>query len=549
MATILLEAHGLSAVTPDGISLFSELDLVLERRVVALVGRNGSGKSTLGRMLTGEQAPDAGVVQRHARTGWLPQEVLTAPGARVRDVLGVARELLALERIRTGQCDQADLDAADGHWDLEARLAAWRTQFGLEHLPLDAAAARCSGGELTRLGLIGLLLRVPELLILDEPSNHLDAMGRKQLLGFLEQWPGGALIITHDRQVLDHVERILELSSLGLGSYPGPWSMYKELKSQEQAAASRRYEVARAERREQGRRRQAALEKQQRRQSQGRKQRRDANQAKLLLDFAEQGSEATAARLRRQHAARVAESTQREHDARKALESVTPVVITVPSANTVRGKTVLSADGVSVRFGGRTLYDNLNFELSAGQRMVVSGANGCGKSVLLKLLTGELQPTRGQIDLRGSVKLLDQHQSLLHATQGALENFRRLAPGFSEAEYRIRLARLGMRGDHVLRPVAVLSGGERLKVALAGVLLGPELPDLLLLDEPTNHQDLQSIMALEAALCDYHGTLVVVSHDQHFLRNIRFTHELCLDVVAPAVVQASDAREIKPPRA
>lgn len=524
----LLEARGLAAVTPDGIPLFSDLDLVLERRVVALVGRNGTGKSTLGRILAGHRVPDAGTVIHHGRVGWLSQEIKPEPTARIIDLLGVAPVWSALRRIQAGECVPADFDTVGERWDLESDLRVWLTRFGLEHLPLNAPACRCSGGELTRLGLIRLLLDAPDLLILDEPTNHLDGTARRRLEGFLEEWQGGALVITHDRALLQRMACILELSSLGLASYPGPWSAYRDAKARERAAAEHRYETACAAWREQKQRRQMALERQQRRQSQGRKARREANQATILLDFSAQSSEATAARLRRQHAERVEEAEQRVREARQALEVVTPIVISIPTAEVVRGRRVLAVKDLSMGFDGRMLFEGLSFELLGGERLVVSGDNGTGKSVLLSLIQGLRPPLGGQVEVFGTVRMLDQHQSLLDDAQGALENFRRLAPGLDEAAYRTRLARLGLTGDTVQRPVAVLSGGERLKLAMACVLLGPRPPDLLLLDEPTNHQDLESTEALEAALRDYQGSLVLVSHDRHFMEQVGFTHELAL---------------------
>lgn len=191
-------------------------------------------------------------------------------------------------------------------------------------------------------------------------------------------------------------------------------------------------------------------------------------------------------------------------------------------------------------FDGRTLYEQLSFDLFGAERLFIRGANGCGKSVLLKLICGDLQPCAGAVEVGDSVKVLDQYQSLLEESGSALDNFRRLAPGLAEADYRTRLARLGIKGEQVLRPVAVLSGGERLKVALAGILLGPQPPELLLLDEPTNHQDLESVIALEDALREYDGAFVVVSHDEHFLANVGFTHEMRLDQARPEKVGRSD---------
>ncbi len=537
MSMHLLEARSLTAVTPDGRTLFSDLNLVLESGVVALVGRNGCGKSTLARILVGRQNPDAGQVVYYTQVGFLPQEVCIGSGDRIADALGCGEPVAALYRIGAGSVAPSDFDAVGERWDLAERISEWLVRFGLGNLSLDAPANSCSGGELTRLGLIRLLLEKPGLLILDEPSNHLDHEGLLHLLDFLEAWPGGVLLITHHRQLLEHCERIFELSSLGLRSYPGPWQAFHQLKQQELSTAQARYDQARSVSLRAKQQRQKAIERQHRRQQQGARARRGANQAKVLLDFSQQGSEATDARLRNQHGRHVKESRERERIAREQLESITPVDLPVVAVALPQGKRVFRLQGVTVRRGTRTLLDDFELDLNGPQRLAVTGRNGSGKSTLLHILNGTQCPDEGVVEVHETPRLLDQHQTLLDDRQSALENFRRLAPGLSESEYRTRLAVLRLRGDKALRPTGQLSGGERLKVGLACLLLGPNPPRLLLLDEPTNHQDLESIAALEEGLRQYSGALVVVSHDEEFLEHIGITLVLNLNEGVPCVRQ------------
>ncbi len=524
----LLEAQGLAVSLPDGTPLFELIDVVLHPGLTALVGRNGSGKSTLLRLLAGGQRPDAGSVTVRGRIAYVPQEYRPMPKAQVVDLLGCREVLLALRRIAAGHCDPADFDAVGEAWDLESRLHEVLEDFALDRLDLEQPLGSCSGGELTRLQLAGALLGKPDLLLLDEPTNHLDGPSRHMLLEGLKRFGGGVLMVSHDRTLLEHASRILELSSLGLKAYSGPWARYQQTKEAETTAAEREATRAALQLKQQERQRQAVLERQQRRLGRGKAKRRTANQAKVLLDLAKERSEATVGRLARDHHARVAEAEERKRQAEARLEQVKPIEMALAPLHVPEGRHLLEVRELTFDYGTRPLIHGLSFDLFSPQRLAISGPNGSGKSTLLRLITGVLIPRSGTLNCRVPTGYLDQHLTLLDDAQHALANFRRLSPGLTESDYRTRLAAVRLRREKALCPVGELSGGERLKVALACLLLGPTPPPLLLLDEPTNHQDLESIAALEQALSAYAGALLVVSHDGHFLEHIGVEEHLSL---------------------
>lgn len=525
----LLEARGFTAATPDGRTLFKDLDLLLPTGLTALIGRNGCGKSTLLRLLAGRQRPDAGVATLHTTLAYIPQEYRPGPGESVLDLLGCRAPLLALRRIAAGGSDPADFDAVGDDWDLEARLQHELQRLGLPHLDLHQPADRCSGGELTRVLLAGALLRRPGLLLLDEPTNHLDAMARQMLLDQLRTFPGGVLVVSHDRALLDQADRIWKLSELGLKSYCGPWTAYEQAHTAEVDAAERRVAEAGAQLKQRKRQRQAVQERQQRRLSRGRRNRDNANQAKVLLDRAKERSESTTGRLGRDHATRIQDATAQKREAERLLEQIDPVALPVTRVQVPAGKRLVTLCDVRFGYGDKPVIDGVSLDLVGPRRLALCGPNGSGKSTLLKLIAGTLVPNSGSVSRAVPCTLLDQHLGLLDDQHSALENFRRISPGLSDTEYRTRLAVLRLRHDHALRPVGQLSGGQRLKAALACLLLGPEPPPLLLLDEPTNHQDLESIAALEQALHAYSGGLIVVSHDLHFLERIGIDATLDLE--------------------
>lgn len=523
-SSLWLRACNLGHTLPDGRVLFSDLELVLHHGPSALVGRNGVGKSVLARILGGVLAPTQGQVERHGVITYVAQRTTRSSGS-VAQHLGCAPPLAALQRIAAGSCEPADFDAVGTDWDLPLRLQQWFQRFGLEHLTPETDTARLSGGELVRLDLIAALWRTPDHLILDEPSNHLDRAARRRLAEFITQWSGGLLLISHDRTLLEGANEILHLDGLGLHRYGGNYSAYATTHRQEQETLVTQIAQGKAALRHEQRQQRALLERQQQRLARGKRARRDANQSKLLLDRQKERSDHSTARLAASQVARVHHKAGTLQALEQRLEITAELRLQLPLSITTGTRTAMEVEGLW--FGhDEPLFRNFDLRVQTGERCALHGANGSGKSTLLHLLTGTLQPQRGSVRLYRPWILIDQHTTLLDAARSALENFRRLAPGLRESDYRHRLARLRLDAACTNTPVHRLSGGERLKTALACTLLGPAPCPLLLLDEPTNNLDLESIGALEAALREYHGTLLVISHDEHFLEAIGITREI-----------------------
>lgn len=523
-SSLWLHARHLGHTLPDGRVLFSNLELVLHHGATALVGRNGIGKSLLARTLAGQLPPTHGHVERYGTVAYVAQRSTPSQG-RVADLLGCAPQLDALQRIQAGGCAPADFDTMDNDWDLPQRLQQWFGRFGLDHVALETDRRQLSGGELARLDLIAALWRTPDHLILDEPSNHLDRAARQRLAEFIAQWPGGLLLISHDRALLDGAREIHHLDSLGLHRYGGNYSFYAATRRQEQEALATQIAQGQAALCREQQEQRAALERQQRRVTRGRRERRDSNQAKVLLDRQKERSDRTGGRLAAAHAAGV----QRQAEAlqalalRREIRAELGLVLAQPQSGGAR--TVIEVEGLDFGYDA-PLFQDFALRVMQGERCALRGANGSGKSTLLHLLSGTLRAAHGSIRLHRPCVLIDQHTTLLDAAQSPLANFHRLAPGLLENDYHHRLARLGLDSACAVVPVQRLSGGERLKTALACALLGPLPVPLLLLDEPTNSLDLDSVAVLEAALNDYRGTLLVISHDEHFLQAIGITGEI-----------------------
>lgn len=498
----------------DGAKLFEALSEVFDKRHTGLVGRNGVGKSVLGRLLVGEQQPSDGRVIRQGRIAYLPQRVVAAPGDRVVDLAGCAQWFDALQRVMRGEPHADDIEVLDGRWDMAERLASALQDEGLGHLDPQTPATQLSGGECSRVALLGAWLAEADMLILDEPGNHLDLPSRRRLGQRLASWRGGLVLISHDRELLAGMQRIVELSATGLRSYGGGYAFYQASREQEREAAQQTLDSARVERKRGERKLRQQQERQQQRSASGRRQAKDSNQAKVLLGMQKSRSENSAGRTAKRLEARRQQLDAQVREAASAVLEEQSVILRGQTEPLPPGRRVLYWRDLRVPFGATPLPD---FELFGSRRVAVLGPNGCGKSSLLAVLAGRLAPLAGECRVEVPWALLDQHLHGLDAQESALEHLQRLTPGSAESLLRTRLVHLGVDAETALLPSSRLSGGQRLKVALAGVLAREPTPQLLLLDEPDNHIDLDSRLAVEALLRDYRGALLVVSHDLAFV--------------------------------
>jgi ATPase subunit of ABC transporter with duplicated ATPase domains len=366
--------------------------------------------------------------------------------------------------------------------------------------------------------LAALVLDAPDSILLDEPTNNLDADGRAAVRDLLAGWKGGAIVVSHDRALLESMDRIVELTTLGANSYGGNWSHYRARKALELDASQ--HDLATAERQvtEGARRAQEARERQARRDAGGRRVAARGDIPKIVLGGRRINAEATAGAGKRL-ADRQAETAERRAlAARSRVEVLTPFSVRLRPSGVPAGKIVLHAEALTGGYDPQQpVVRDFSLDMVGPERVAPVGPNGAGKTTLLDLLTGRLPPFAGSVALGVGTAMLDQQVSLLEPDDTILANFRRLNPDNSENDCRAMLAAFKFRADAALQPVGSLSGGEMLRAALACVLGGKTPPGLLILDEPTNHLDIEAIEAVEAGLRAYDGALLVVSHDPAFL--------------------------------
>jgi ATPase subunit of ABC transporter with duplicated ATPase domains len=517
--------------TPDGRPLFSSLDLRFDMARTGLVGRNGVGKTTLLRLISGELSPQTGKVVVTGALGVLRQTVQAKPGETIADLFDAHEGLALLRRAEGGEASVEELAAAD--WTLEARMDSALGRLGLDARP-ETALASLSGGQLTRAALAALSFAEPDFILLDEPTNHLDRYGREAVIDLLASWRAGVIVVSHDRQLLETMDAIVELTSLGATRYGGNWSHYRERKALQLAAA--RHDLADAEKRvaEVARSAQATSERKARRDRAGAAKRARGDIPRIQLGRLKEGSENTSGENARVIERRRAQALDAAAAARKRIEVLQPLSIDLPPTGLPAGRTVLKIDAASVGYQPhRPIIRGLSFAMTGPERVAVTGPNGSGKTTLLALLTGQLQPWAGTVQVSTDFALLDQRVGLLDPKASIRDNFRRIHPRADENACRAALARFKFRADAALQMVSSLSGGELLRAGLACVLGGAVPPPLLLLDEPTNHLDIDSIETVEAGLRAYDGALLVVSHDETFLEAIGILQRLELPRAPP----------------
>ncbi|QIK12001.1 ABC-F family ATP-binding cassette domain-containing protein [Leclercia sp. 29361] len=515
--------HQVTCQFATGDTLFGPLNFSLEPSLCALVGRNGSGKTRLLRLLAGLDEPASGHIERFGTHAYVAQQHDISPHTTLAQLLGYEAIFAARKRIDTGEYQPEDLERLDGFWDIGERLSEAFREAQLPAFAPDRLAIELSGGERVRALLCGAFTANADFLLLDEPTNHLDQQGRAWFYARLARYSGGVLVASHDRELLAQVPRILELSPSALHSYGGNYADYQRQRDAEQQAARAALEHAATERKRTRVRMQKEHDNSLRRSAKTLRTVDSLNIASFERVKYKGAAKERPGSWRKQHHEQQDALNTAVNQARERVEEECPVMFTLPGSQLAEGKQVLVLDKLVLPY---VTMSPLNWRMDGPMRVALRGANGSGKSTLLKTILGECTPVDGACRVSVNVAYLDQHLSQLDLTQSVISHLNLHNTPLEEGVLRSRLAQLQLGADKVTLPLAELSGGERLKAALACVLWREEATQLLLLDEPTNHLDLASMQAIEAALAGFPGALLVVSHDEHFLEGLNLTHDL-----------------------
>lgn len=487
--------------------LFIEASAALNKgEKIGLVGPNGAGKTTVFRMITGEEQPDEGqvAVEKGVTVGYFNQDVGEMEGrsavAEVMDGAGpvsiVAAELRELEAAmvdpdRLDEMDaiierygevQARYEELDGY-ALDGRAREVLAGLSFTQEMMDGDVGKLSGGWKMRVALARILLMRPDVMLLDEPSNHLDLESLIWLEEFLKNYEGALLMTSHDREFMNRiVTKLIEIDGGGLTTYSGDYEFYEQ-----QRALNEKHQLAQFERQ------QAML----------------AKEIKFIERF----------KARASHAAQVQSRVKKLDKIERVEPPKRRQVVAFEFQPAPRsGEDVINLKNVHKSYGSRSIYDGLDFMVRRKERWCIMGINGAGKSTLLKLVTGSTEPDKGTVALGASVKMgyFAQHaMDLLDGERTVFETLEHEFPRAGQGPLRALAGCFGFSGDDVEKRCRVLSGGEKARLVMAIMLFDP--PNLLVLDEPTNHLDLDTKEMLIQALSEYEGTMLFVSHDRHFL--------------------------------
>ena len=483
--------------------------------VVGLVGPNGAGKTTLFKLITGQLAPDLGTVtlSKGLEVGYLPQEPDVAEGQTLHDeVLSVFADVLALEQKLQGISEQmaaqpagpaldelmqqydrttARFEAAGGY-TYEQRLGEILGGLGFSQADYKLPMAALSGGQKCRAALAKLLLQESQFLLLDEPTNHLDIDAVRWLEKFLAGHHGGAVIVSHDRYLLDRLaERIVEVEGARLRSFPGNYTNYVQTKAVRQLTQDRQFVNDRA-----------FIQKE---------------REFIAKHMGKQRTAEAKGRLKRlERRLAAGEFTLERTSQREKIK----IRFGEADRQVTAGKDVLSVRGLSKAYGEKRLFTDLSLTVPAGSRLGITGPNGTGKTTLLKIVLGQVRADAGEFDLdvKASVGYYAQEATELDPNRTVVQEILTVRQEWLESHARSYAARFLFRGEDPFKRVSQLSGGEQSRVRLMKIILAN--PNLLILDEPTNHLDIASREVLEEALLEFPGTIIAVSHDRYFLDRI-----------------------------
>jgi ATPase subunit of ABC transporter with duplicated ATPase domains len=517
---------------PDDTPVLDGLSFTAGPGRTGLVAPNGAGKSTLLRLIAGELAPTGGTVSVSGVLAYLPQTLPLSGDLTVADVLGVADVVRALDAIEAGDTDERHYTVVGDDWDVEDRSRAQLESLGLGDVALDRRLHTLSGGQTVTLGLAARLLARPDVLLLDEPTNNLDGEARARLHTVVEEWTGCLLLVSHDRALLDRMDRIAEMDGGEMRLYGGGFTAYEQAVQAEQEVAQKNLRAAEAEVKREKRELQQARERAERRAGNAARNLGSAGLPKIVAGGLKRRAQESAGRSGTMHAARLGDAKARLDEAGRAVREDDQIVLELPGTRVPAGRTVFAGEHMQVRYAGRPVFagEGADLVVRGPERIALTGANGSGKSTLLRLLSGDQEPAAGRVTrAAGRSAYLSQRLDLLDPGLTVAGNLAAYAPAMPPVERMNLLARFLFRGPRATQlPLRALSGGELLRATLACVLHAEPAPQLLLLDEPTNNLDLTGVARLESALAAYEGAFVVVSHDPRFLSSLNLTRHLSL---------------------
>lgn len=527
----MLTIHNLSYTHPNKDLLFSNISLTVNNhQKIALIGNNGVGKSTLLKIIAKELRPSGGQIQAEKEPYYIPQIFGQFNHFTLAQVLRVEKKLIALKDILNGNTREENFMLLGDDWTIEARCRQAMMHWHLPDLDLFQKMETLSGGEKTKVFLAGISIHLPELILLDEPSNHLDISGRNLLYDFIQSTKNSLVVVSHDRKLLNLLDTVCELNSNGIKAYGGNYQFYRDQKQTEINALSQEIHSKEKALKKAKEKERETLERQRKLDTRARKNAGKAGLPRIVSNTLKNRAESSTAKIAGVHTEKIGHIRQDLQSLRFSLSETDQMKFGFDNSQLHKGKTLFIAENINVSFeSGNYLWrENLNFQVISGDRIVIEGANGSGKTTLVKVILGYLIPQTGTVFMAENKSVyIDQDYSLI---DNHLEIYQ-LAERFNtsalkEHEIKTRLNRFLFTKKDWKKSCSSLSGGERMRLMLCCLSISSQAPDIIVLDEPTNNLDIQNIEILTNAMNEYQGTLLVISHDETFLEQISIKTEL-----------------------
>lgn len=512
--------------------LFSDINLTVNNHEkTALIGNNGEGKSTLLKIIAGELQPTYGQIIVETEPYYVPQIFGQFNHLNIAQALLIEDKLNALKEILNGNTSEENFNLLNDDWTIEDRCKEALNYWQLDDLDLSQKMETLSGGQKTKVFLAGISIHQPELVLLDEPSNHLDVSGRQLLYDFIQATKGSLIVVSHDRKLLNLLDTVCELSKQGIKVYGGNYDFYKEQKQIENNALNQDIQSKEKALRKAKEKERETIERQQKLDTRAQKGLGKAGLPKIVSNTWKNSAERSTAKIASVHSEKIGGISQDLQELRSALPDIDKMKFGFGNSALHKGKILFTAKDINFAYNTQPLWkDNLNFQITSGERIALKGQNGSGKTTLIKLILGDIEPQTGTIYRADNKAVyIDQDYSLLDNKLKVYEQAQQFnGSSLQEHEIKIRLNRFLFTKDDWDKSCSALSGGERMRLLLCCLTINSKSPDIIIFDEPTNNLDIQNVEILTVAINEYQETLIVVSHDETFLEqiNIERTIEL-----------------------
>lgn len=521
---IMLVLQDITYIHPNKDVLFDNIHFTINKHdKIALIGNNGSGKSTLLKIMAKMLQPSAGVMINDARIYYIPQILGQFNEYTIAQALKIDDKLTALKRILAGYVSEENVSILADDWTIEERCAEAFAHWELGELDLMQKMKTLSGGQKNKIFLAGMFIHQPDIILMDEPSNHLDSDSRKILYDFIKTSSTTLVVVSHDRTLLNLLEIVYALNEQGITAYGGNYDFYVEQKAIESNALSQDIKSKEKTLRKAKEVERETMEQQHKLDARGKKKQEKAGLPTISMKTFKNNAEKSTARAKDIHSKKIDLVAQELSQLRNQVADIGKMKFGFDDSALHKGKTLIEVKGINVLYDNKFLWSEpLGFIITSGERVVISGSNGAGKSTLIKVLLGEIEPSIGMLQTTNlNTVYIDQEHSLIDDRFSVYEQAQQFnTSALQEHEIKIRLNRFLFSKDTWDKSCNDLSGGEKMRLILCCLVIQNQAPDIIVLDEPTNNLDIQNTDILTAAINDYQGTLLVISHDKYFIEQI-----------------------------